>query len=213
MTVRPALTAVTQHALPEYPISRDERLPELAFVKWIPSRWLNSSGHLKCTYEVQGMARALFDIATAQSPIGTLPDDDEELAKLLRVDLGHWRALRALGERGPMRNWARCLCPGKGNGEVRLYHRVVTEQLMDVLNRREARELSKEAQAVTRRYQRMIDGLRKAGLSDEVLSDGILMTKMDRWLAENCTGNRTTLVMLRAIEHAHREGWFRAGRA
>lgn len=213
MTVRPALTAVTQHALPEYPISRDERLPELAFVKWIPSRWLNSSGHLKCTYEVQGMARALFDIATAQSPIGTLPDDDEELAKLLRVDLGHWRALRALGERGPMRNWVRCLCHGKGNGEVRLYHHVVTEQLMDVLNRREARELSKEAQAVTRRYQRMIDGLRKAGLSDEVLSDGILMTKMDRWLAENCTGNRTTLVMLRAIEHAHREGWFRAGRA
>lgn len=213
MTVRPALTAVTEHALPEYPISRDERLPELAFVKWIPSRWLNSSGHLKCTYEVQGMARALFDIATAQSPIGTLPDDDEELAKLLRVDLGHWRALRALGERGPMRNWVRCLCHGKGNGEVRLYHHVVTEQLMDVLNRREARELSKEAQAVTRRYQRMIDGLRKAGLSDEVLADGILMTRMDKWLAENCTGNRTTLVLLRAIEHAHREGWFRAGRA
>ncbi len=207
------LSAVPSGQLPEYPISRDERLPELSFVKWIPSRWLNSSGHLKCTYEVQGIARALFDISTAQSPIGTLPDDDEELAKLLRIDLGHWRALRALGDRGPLRNWRPCLCHGKGSGEVRLYHQVVTEQLMDVLNRREARELSKEAQAVTRRYQRMIEGLRKAGLSEEVLADGILMTRMDKWLAENCTGNRTTLVLLRAIEHAHREGWFRAPRA
>lgn len=213
MTAAPRPQLVAAADLPEYPISRDERLPELAFVKWIPSRWLNSSGHLKCTYEVQGMARALFDIATAQSPIGTLPDDDEELAKLLRVDLGHWRALRALGERGPLRNWGPCMCPGKGNGEVRLYHRVVTEQLLDVLNRREARELSKESQAEVKRFQRMVDGLRKAGLSDEVCADGILMTKIDRWLKENCTGNRTGLVYLRAIEHAHREGWFRPGRA
>ena len=90
--LRPAL--VETGSLPEYPIGRDERLPELAFVKWIPSRWLSSSGHLKCTYEVQGVARALFDLATSQSPIGTLPDYNEELAKLLRIDLGHWQALR-----------------------------------------------------------------------------------------------------------------------
>lgn len=208
---RPKL--VSAGDLPEYQIGRDERLPELAFVKWIPSRWLNSSGHLKCTYEVQGVARALFDISTAQSPIGTLPDDDEELAKLLRLDLGHWRALRALGDRGPLRNWSPCLCPGKGNGEVRLMHEVVTALLLDVLHRREQRELSKEAQAEGKRYQRMIEGLKKAGLADEVLADGILMTRIDRWLKENCTGNRTPMVYLRAIEHAHREGWFRSGRA
>ena len=213
MSLSPRLSAVPPDPLPEYPISRDERLPELAFVKWIPSRWLNSSGHLKRTYEVQGIARALFDIATAQSPIGTLPDDDEELAKLLRIDLGHWRALRALGERGPLRNWASCICPGKGAGEVRLFHRVVTEQLLDVLNRREARELSKESQAEVKRFQRMVEGLRKAGLADEVCADGILMTRIDRWLKDNCTGNRTGLVYLRAIEHAAREGWFRPGRA
>lgn len=213
MTPTPRLSAVPPDPLPDYPISRDERLPELAFVKWIPSRWLNSSGHLKCTYEVQGIARALFDIATAQSPIGTLPDDDEELAKLLRIDLGHWRSLRALADRGPLRNWSRCICHGKGNGEVRLMHRVVTDLLLDVLHRREARELSKEAQAEGKRHQRMIEGLRKAGLADEVCADGILMTRMDRWLKENCTGNRTGMVYLRAIEHAHREGWFRTARA
>lgn len=213
--IHPARTVQLIEAadLPEYPISRDERLPELAFVKWVPSRWLNSSGHLKCTYEVQGVARALFDLATAQSPIGTLPDDDEELALLLRINLGHWQALRALGARGPLRNWSRCMCGGKGNGEVRLWHRVVTEQLMDVLNRREARELSKEAQAEVKRHQRMIEGLRKAGLADEVCADGILMTRLDRWMKENCTGNRTSLVYLRAIEHAHREGWLMVGRA
>lgn len=88
----------------------------------------------------------------------------------------------------------------------------MTEQLLDVLNRREARELSKEAQAEGKRHQRMIEGLRKAGLSEAVCADGILMTRIDRWLKENCAGNRTMLVYLRAIEHGHREGWFGVGR-
>ena len=59
----------------------------------------------------------------------------------------------------------------------------------------------------------MVAGLLNSGLSDEVCADGVLMTRIDRWLKENCTGNRTSLVYLRAIEHAAREGWFRGGRA
>jgi hypothetical protein len=73
--------------------------------------------------------------------------------------------------------------------------------------------MSKESQAEVKRLQRMVDGLRKAGLSAEVCADGILMTRIDRWLKEHCAGNRTSLVYMRAIEHAHREGWLRADRA
>ena len=171
----PQLHAVTPADLAEYPIARDERLPELAFVKWVPSRWLQSSGHLKCTYEVQGMARALFDLATAQSPIGTLPDDTEELALLLRVPMPHFAALRALGERGPLRNWRRC----SSAGEVRLMHPVVMAMLEDVLHRRQTRDLSREAQAEAKRLDRLTKGLKAAGLSDAVLGDAILLARID----------------------------------
>ena len=197
------LTVLSVETLEQYPIARDERLPELGFIKWVPSRWLNSSGHLKCSYEVQGMARALFDISTAQSPIGTLPDDDEVLAKLLRVDPGHWQSMRALGNRGPMRNWRHCLC----GDETRLMHSVVTETLIDVLHRREQRELSKEAQATAKRMERLASGLHQLGVDQAVTSDGVLMTRMDDWLRDNCRGNRTQAAYARALTHAAAQGW------
>lgn len=197
------LQPVAPADLQEYPIARNERLPELAFIKWVPSRWLNSSGHLKCTYEVQGMALSLFFLASAQSPIGTLPDDNEELAALLRVPQAHFSALRALGDRGPLRNWVRCT----SDGEVRLMHHVVAEAMQDVLTRRETRQLSKEAQAERKRYERLAEGLMRAGLCREATEDGVLMNRMDQWLAATCKGNRTAIAYQRAIEQAVRERW------
>lgn len=204
---RPAhLQPVAVDDLPVYPIPRTERLPELSFIKWVPSRWLNSSGHAKCTYEVQGIARALFDISTAQSPIGTLPDDDEELAFLLRLPLPHFAALRAMGDRGPLRNWQRCT----SDGEIRFMHKVVTESLQDVLERREVRALSKEAQAERKRFERLVDGLKNAGLNEEVTADGILIKRMDDWLKDNWQGSRTIKAYLQVIVHARKVGWFMA---
>lgn len=204
---RAALTLIEPTSLTPYPIDREERLPELAFVKWFPSRWLNSSGHLRCSYEVQGVARALFDLATAQSPIGTLPDDNEELAALLRLPLASWLALRGLGDRGPLRNWEPCLCAGKGAGEVRLMHHVVLASLQDVLNRREARELGRGRQAISKRVQRLREGMRGAGLSADQIADEALMKRIDDWMAANCTGNRTAAQYQCAFEHAVRQRW------
>jgi hypothetical protein len=199
----PHLQPVAMADLPEYPIPRSERLPELAFIKWVPSQWLNSSGHAKCTYEVQGMARALFDISTAQSPIGTLPDDDEELAFLLRVPMPQFAALRALGARGPVRNWSRCVA----DGEVRLMHRVVTASLQDVLERRDNRNLSKEAQAEAKRFLRLAEGLQKIGVHADVCGDGILMKRLEDWLNANWRGNRTLRAYMQVIEVARKERW------
>lgn len=201
----PHLQPVPNAPLPEYPIPRSERLPELSFIKWVPSQWLNSSGHSKCTYEVQGVARALFDISTAQSPIGTLPDDNEELAFLLRLPLPQFTALRGLGDRGPLRNWFRCT----SEGEVRLMHRVVTASLQDVLERREVRALSKEAQAERKRFERLVDGLRAAGMNEAATCDGILIKRMDDWLRENWQGSRTLKAYLKVIVQAREMGWLR----
>lgn len=203
----PTLSLIAPTDMRVYPIERDERLPELAFVKWQPSRWLNSSGHLKCTYEVQGVARALFDLATAQSPIGTLPDDDEELAALLRMPVNHWIALRSLGARGPLRNWEHCLCPGKGNGEIRLMHHVVLASLQDVLFRREARESGRGRQVVNKRVQRLRAGMIAAGLSEAQVADEVLMARIEEHLTQICTGNRMANHYQAAFEHAVRSRW------
>lgn len=204
---RATLQVIEADELPVYPIEREERLPELAFIKWQPSRWLNSSGHLKCTYEVQGVARALFDLSTAQSPIGTLPDDDEELSALLRLPIGQWRALRQLGDRGPLRNWGRCLCPGKAMGEVRLMHHVVLASLQDVLARRETREAGRGRQVVNKRLQRLRDGMVKAGLSPAQAADDVLMARIEDHLAKICIGNRMAQHYAAAFDHSVRNRW------
>jgi len=202
------LRAVTAAAPEAYPISRSERLPELAWVKWYGSRWLFSKAHLTCTYEVQGMMLALFDIATLQSPIGTLPDDDEELAKLLRVDLIHWRSLRRQGDYGPLRGWVHVDC----EGELRLAHAVVTEGLEDVLRRRDMREATRSAQAETKRIDRLRQSLAARKLAAAIAGDMMLLRRIDQWLLETGNKKRTELVLDRAVAHALREGWFDAPR-
>jgi len=208
MAPRPSLSLIEPAELPDYPISRDERLPELAFIKWQPSRWLNSAGHLKCSYEVQGVARALFDLATAQSPIGTLPDDNDELAALLRMPASHFAALRGLGQLGPLRNWTRCLCPrGHAAPEIRLMHHVVTASLEDVLSRREAREAGRGRQVVDKKMQRMRAGMVKAGLSPLQVADDVLMGRLDEFLNKICTGNRMPHHYQAAFDLAVRQRW------
>jgi hypothetical protein len=200
---RPQLAVIASEGLPAYPIGKSDRASELSFIKWNPARWLYSRGHLSCTYEVQGVMRALFDIACLQSPLGTLPDVDDELAKLLRLDLGHWRALRRLGDLGPLRNWAPYDC----DGEVRLGHPVLTAVLVDLMERREERDLRRTAQSEEKRIDRLRDALLRRGFSNEVLRDDILVRRIDEWLQETCRGNRTQAVYDRAILHAQRQGW------
>jgi hypothetical protein len=206
-TARPDAAArlkpVPAAGLPEYPIPRSERLPELSFIKWQSSRWLASRGSTSCTYEVQGVARALFDLALAQSPIGTLPDNDEDLSALLRLPQPQWQALRGLGDRGPLRNWHPCI----SDGEVRLMHRVVTQELEDVLHRREARELSKEAAAEAKRMKRLAEGMVRAGMAPSAAEDMILMDRINAWLGANWSANRSAVAYARAYDHAVRQGW------
>ena len=200
-----AVTLIDTDQLPVYPIDRSDRLVIHYFTMWHHDRWLNSTMHLKASYEVQGVARALFDLAQRQTPPGTLPDDDEMLAKLLRLDLARWRDLCALPI-GPLHNWSRCLC---GN-EVRLMHPVVTEVILDAMAKRETREVRKTERANDRRLERLQAGLAAAGLDREALGDETLVRRIDDWLLATHQGNRTQLVYQRAFEHAVRSRWVEA---
>lgn len=203
MTAAPRLMAVSDQSLPVYPIGRADRLDGHSFVKWQTARWLSSRTWKLASWEVQGMARALFDLCQNENPIGTLPDDDEELAQMLRTTPLRVRELRAM-DLGPLRNWSRCLC----DGVVRLAHPVVTETILDALERRALAQLSKEQKAVAVRLDRLRKAMLAQMVSKEVVADDVLINRLDEWIEANHRGNRTVAVYRSAILHAAQSRWF-----
>lgn len=192
--------------LTEYPIGRSVRLDGNAYTKWHHHRWLNSSLHILGSYEVQGMARALFDIAQGQSPVGTLPDDNLMIARLLRVDPGVWAEIRARAM-NPLHNWRPCL----SDGERRLMHPVVLEQVQDAIERREQYSLSKEEKAEYQRLKRLTEALTDLGCSAAVTEDTVLIGQINEWLKANCRGKRSRRTYEQALIFAARAGWMNGG--
>jgi len=203
---RALLAPVAVTDLPEYPFGPEDRLDGNSFVKWHTTRWLGSRTFKLMPWDMQGMARALFDMAQLETPIGTLPDDDDELAFMLRCDARRIRELRGL-EYGPMRNWQRCRC----DGAVRLMHPVVVEVISDALTRRNSAALAKDAKAVAQRMARLRRALAAEGCSDAVLGDDVLLRRIDGWLEENHRSNRTRAVYRSALLHAQQQRWFGPG--
>lgn len=186
-----------------YPLSRHDRLDGHSFVKWQHLRWLSSALCLMGSFEVKGMARDLFDLAQTQSPVGTLPRDTALIARLLRADPHHFEAL-CRHPFGPLRGWRPCLVD---DGEIRLYHPVVLEQVRDAIERREARALKNSEKAVAARRARLIQALRDLGCVEAMLADDVLIARMDDWLAENWKRRRDQTAYERVLIHAQREGW------
>ena len=202
MTAAPLPRPVSTADLPVYPIDAEARLDGNSFVKWHTGRWLASRTFKLASWEIQGMARALFDLCQMETPVGTLPEDDRELAFMLRCDSARLRELRAM-EFGPFRNWTRCLCGDR----VRLMHPVVTEQVQDALERRELAQLSKEEKAIQMRLDRLRKGLEKQGLGRDALADEVLIARMDEWLSATHRGRRSEAVYRSAILHAQQQRW------
>lgn len=191
--------------LPDYPIARGDMLSGHHFTMWRHHQWLGSTLHLKGSYEVQGAALNLFFMAQTQNPVGTLPNDDELLARMLRMDIVRWRDLCAMSI-GPLHNWKKCRC---GN-EVRLMHETVLQVLQEAMAKREARDLSKEEKAVAQRLKRLREGLSRLKVDKAVLADEILIRRMDEWLTTNWKGNRTAAAYDRVIMVAAKERWIGA---
>lgn len=197
------LQPVPAEGLPIYPIPRHERLDGNSFVKWQHLRWLASDMHLMATFEVKGMVRDLFDLAQTQSPPGTLPADRNQIARLLRCEPLHFEGL-CRQTYGPMRGWHPCVTD---DGEVRLFHAVVLEQVRDAFDRREAKALANNAKAVAARRDRLVTALRAMGCEAEMLADDVLMDRLNGWLDINWKRRRDTMAYQKALDHAAREGW------
>lgn len=206
MTAAPRLSVIVPNDLPIYPISADERLDGNSFVKWNTARWMASRTFKLMPWEMQGMHRALFDFCQSETPVGTLPDDDDELAMMLRIDVRRLKEIRAM-EFGALRNWTRCLCDGR----VRLMHKVVTEQVQDALERRALAALSKDEKAVSMRLDRLRKGMAKLGWSKDLLRDDVLIRRVDAWMLEHRKGRRDAAAYDSAAMEAVRQRWIEPG--
>ena len=202
--MKPQLQLINSGDVFEYPVARGERLDGQTFVKWWHHRWLACEMYLMASFEVKGMARDLFDLAQTQSPMGTLPRSEAILARLLRVEERHFGAL-CRQDYSPINGWLPCITL---EGEARLYHPVVLEQVQDALARRQAWLASKSAAAVRERQRRLIAALRDMGVHASVVGDEALIDRMDQWLVDNWKTKRGAECYHRVMEAAKAGLWF-----
>lgn len=114
----------------EYPIGRSARRMETQTMRWQYDWWLNSDFRLLAEKEVRAIAFDLFCVAQSQEPIGTLPNDELLLARLVSVPLEVWQRLmtRCIT---PLNGWKVCSC---GDSGLRLFHPVSLENAKETQN-------------------------------------------------------------------------------
>lgn len=178
--------------LPEYPVGRDVRLDSHSFITWERSRWLNSSMRNRGTPECRAIYFDLICVSFAQSPVGTLPDCIEELAKLALVPEGHLRAL-CQQDYGPLHKWQPCL----SDGERRLYHHRVLATVTEAMARREDNRAKNEAANASKRRERLRVAV--AGYSADLAKNDAAILWMDDWLVAEGCGYRTARWIERAM--------------
>jgi hypothetical protein len=203
MTARQNPTLVVTEDLPVYPLPHDFRMPTHYFTAWWHNRWLNSDLHLTGDYEVQGVAVALYSIAQNQSPLGTLPQNEVLIARMLRLDPIKWQNLCRLAI-SPLHGWYLANC----EGVVRWAHPVVLEMLLDARDRADTRRMSNEDRAVQKRIERLRKALAEIGVDKGILADRVAMEAMDEWLEVNWKKRRNALALGRVLQWASGAGIF-----
>jgi len=196
------LSPVDADQIEQYPIPEDEDVKGHRFVMFDHDRWLNSATFLKMGPEVGWYHLNLIFLAQKQRPIGTLPDDDEELALMLRLDLGRWKELRSRAM-GPLHKWTRV----RVGNRFRLGHPVVTKIAMETVEGRHLRAKSNDEKAIYQRLKRIREGLIDLGCDRTVVGDEVLIQRLDAWLLDNVTGKRTKASYERAMMHAAAQKW------
>ncbi len=184
----PHLKAVDTDALEDYPIPSAARLDSHYFMPFNHDRYDRSEFRRRAYRdpEVGFFGMELFFKSHGETPLGTLPKDDEALAFLLGLPLDYWKRLaeRAFS---PLYNWRAVRCD---NGAIRLAHPVVQEVMEAALQGHLEHKASNESKAVYARRKRLIDTLRECGCNDKLCSDDFLVGWLDEWLLKNHQGQR-----------------------
>ncbi|WP_226782739.1 hypothetical protein [Oceaniglobus trochenteri] len=178
MTRAAPISLIDAEDLPEYPLGPDDRIDSHNFIAWFHRRWLSSEMRLKGTESARAIYFDLICLSQDQTPVGTLPDDMEQLAKLAMVEESRFRRM-CEGPFGPLHRWTRCRC----DGQVRLMHHSVTQMVLDAFGRKQDNRARNEAANAKKRIQRLRTTL--AGYNAQLAKNDAAVLWMDGWLVEN----------------------------
>lgn len=197
------LQPVAADDLPDYPISTTDRVDSHYFLQWNLKRWRASEFRRKVDPEVGWYGMQLFFIAQDETPIGTLPCDDEQLAYELRLDLAKWHKL--LDHKiSPLHNWTKVRCD---NGEVRLAHPVVTEVAEEALKSRRKNQANAEDRKRSKRLKDLKEMIERIGASQLLRAAGFV-DRFNDWLEQRYPDAQRREAFIRAaleefqLEHA-----------
>lgn len=205
----PNLTAVPSGpgSLPDYEVSHTERLDSQYWYPWNTKRW-QASDCRRYAYqdpEVGFYIRELFDLCREESPVGTLPCDDDALAFLLRMPVTKWRELRARAV-SPLYGWYEVRCD---NGQVRLAHEVVTGTVLEALSSRKRNaarnaddRMRKRLGTIAGHLSKHVPGGERIAQSEDRLAD------LSDWIERAYPGGSATLRRVQeAVVELARSGW------
>lgn len=195
-----ALALVDADDLEVYPIASSERLDSHYFVQFNHARYGRSNFRRKAYRdpEVGFFGMELFWKAHGETPLGTLPADDESLAFLLALPLEKWMSLKQRAF-NPLYNWHTVQ---SDQGELRLAHPVVLEVMQAALKGHQEYKASNETKAVYARRKRLIEVLRECGCGPDLCSDEYAVGWIDDWLLEHHTGQRRMPQLQHSITRA-----------
>lgn len=199
---QPGLQIIDTADLPEYPISAECRLDSHYYMPFNHARY-NRSDFRRKAYrdpEVGFFGMELFFKSHGETPLGTLPTDDESLAFLLGLPLDRWLSLKDRPF-SPLYNWRPVRCD---NGDIRLAHPVVQEVMEAALRGHQEHIASNESKAVYARRKRLVDALRDCGCGDDLCRDDYAVAWLDDWLLENHLGQRRMPQLQHSIARALR---------
>lgn len=176
--------------LEDYPISASERLDSHYFMQWNLKRWRGSEFR-KTVDPVSGWyGFALFCISQDGCPVGTLPDDDRQIAFDLNLTLEEWEVLKRKPV-SPLHNWRRVRCD---NGEIRLGHPVVAEIAKEAIDgkRRNAQKNAED------RMRKRLKGIRdvlatKIPGGARIADNDELINRLSDWIDDVYPGGSVTV--------------------
>ncbi|TNF19157.1 MAG: hypothetical protein EP318_15490 [Rhodobacteraceae bacterium] len=190
------LRAVPDGDLPVYPISAAERLDSHFFVPWNLKRWRGSdfrrSGYQDPEVGFYGME--LFFLSQDETPIGTLPADDEALAFLLRMPVTRWNELSGRPV-SPLHGWSRVVCD---NGHVRLAHPVVQEVAVEALGSRKRNDARNADERMRKRLGTIVGHLTKSITGGaRIAASEEQVNAISDWIEAKYPGGSATLKRVR----------------
>ncbi|RBP89239.1 hypothetical protein DFO80_11181 [Rhodobacter sp. 140A] len=199
MAALPNLTVVGgESGLPLYPIPTGMVLEQNFFMKFRHRDWMKSEFRNLASREVRAVAIDLFCVAYDEDPAGTLPVNEELIARLVDVPLDDWRGLCAR-KISPLDGWQRCVTDA---GVMRLFHPLMVGMATDATKSRADYLEKKEADRERKRMEALPDQVRRAGASSRMAEDQDYLVRLDQYLLEHFPPptQRRPKVVMQAME-------------